>query len=296
MPAELFRNALATPITLTATYTAGGSTLTVSSAAQFDITTGIYRVAIGNAAKTVWRVDSVSGSVLTGTAESNDGNAAIGDTVIIVNSRQVGERFIQSPAAGEMLAPSGVSGGDFYGLRRRGRPALAGGTWENQGGSTIVVANGVEIFKPAVTGTRMLLVSTPGTPFIIEFEVFPGLVSGGSGTNIGVCFRESATGKIIGLFWRGDAIVQVNSYSATSTFQANLFTSSAFAWRPRPLFFRLQNDATNVIFEYSGDGAEWVVAVSQLLTAHFTTAPNQYGYFSDSTASGEQSVLSILLS
>jgi hypothetical protein len=293
MASEKFANLAET--TLASGYTSGTTTLAVTSAAGFP-TTGVFRVRLGNAGKTIWRVDSVSGTTFTGGAEEFDANANSGDTVTLVATKAVAERFIQSPEPLEILAPSGAAGAIYYGpIRKLMRPNLAGGTWENQGGSSIVTANGVEIFKPAITGTRMLLNSAPSTPYKIEFVLLPGKHISGSGTSVGVCLRESSSGNIVALFWRGDGVIQINTYTATNTFGSNQLTTGAFGWTPWPLFFRLQDNGTNVLFEYSPDGAEWTVGLSETRGTHFTTAPNQYGYFSDSSTAGQQSVLSILI-
>ena len=97
--------------TLASGYTSGGASISVTSASGFP-TTGTFRVRLGNASRTTYRVDSVSGTTFTGGAEANDANAASSDTVIQVASRQTFERLIQSPDTGAINAPSGVSGAD----------------------------------------------------------------------------------------------------------------------------------------------------------------------------------------
>src|SRR6185436_11731147 len=150
-------------------YTSGGSSISVTSATGFP-TTGVFRVRLGNVGKTIWRVDSVSGTTFTGAAEANDANAASSDTVIQVASRQTFERLIQSPTAGEARGISGVSGADYYGpIWKLGDPTTPSWAWVNQGSSTITSTNGIEHLEipSATTNIRSRVITAPATPYTI---------------------------------------------------------------------------------------------------------------------------------
>src|SRR5690348_7784839 len=141
MSAEVFANLAET--TLGAGYTSGGSSITVASASGFP-STGVFRVRLGNAGKTIYRVDSVSGTTFTGGAEANDANATTGDTVVLVATKAVAERFVQSPESGAIDLISGAAGVDAYGpVWKIVRPDTLSWSWQNQGGASVVDANGI---------------------------------------------------------------------------------------------------------------------------------------------------------
>ena len=100
MAFEKFANLAET--TLSAGYTAGAGSISVTSAAGFP-TAGVFRVRLGNAGKTIFRVDSVSGTTFTGAAEANDANAANGDSATCV---------LSAGAMGQLVIPLFTSGAD----------------------------------------------------------------------------------------------------------------------------------------------------------------------------------------
>ena len=163
MASEKFANLAET--TLASSYTSAGTSLSVASASGFP-TTGVFRVRLDNVAKTVWRVDSVSGTTFTGAADSNDGNASSGAAVTIVASADVARRFLQSPDAGVIHAISGANGDDAYLLLRSGRPDVLSWSWNNQGGATVVESNGVSVFSMpnSTVSIRSRLITAPTPP------------------------------------------------------------------------------------------------------------------------------------
>src|SRR5690242_1967894 len=140
MASEKFANLAET--TLASSYTSGGSSIIVTDASLFP-TSGIFRVALGNANKTIYRVDSVSGTTFTGGAEEFDGNAAGGDAVVLVGSKGSAERFLQAPTSAEVQAYSGALGVDRYGPMWKLTPMdQSGWAWQNQGSASVSQASG----------------------------------------------------------------------------------------------------------------------------------------------------------
>src|SRR5262245_15926630 len=80
---EQFANKIST--TLAADYTAGSGTLTVASATGMPAT-GTFRLRLGNSAGSILICTARAGAVCTVSVEQNDGNAAAGDSVKLVNT------------------------------------------------------------------------------------------------------------------------------------------------------------------------------------------------------------------
>ena len=285
MPAELFRNLLATPITLTAGYTSGGNTLTVSSAAQFDITPATYRVAIGNPSKTIWRVDSISGSVLTGAAEANDGNASIGDTVIVVSSRAEAERMVQSPNTSEIYGPTGVNGlGRTGPLRSVTYPVTASFAWGNQGAAAIDTTFGfTRLTCPSTTtNIRRRSKTPPATPYIVTAQM-QIKDSGSSSRYGGLYFRETATSKLhLWQFMTATNAFSLVNFSDDTTFSsnpANFTLEGSLLGSLMPFWIRIRDNGTNLLFTGSRDGLYYFPEQSIGRTSFMAGGPNEIGFF-----------------
>lgn len=275
MPAELFRNLAET--TLASSYTSGGSSISVVSATGFP-TAGVFRVRLGNAGKTIFRVDSVSGTTFTGAAEANDANASSGDSVKIVASRAVAERFLQSPEAGNIDAPSGISAADFYGPVWKLTPIVgADWAWRNQGSATVVDANGISFL--ACPGQTQNMRARMKNISVLTYTalLIPWLSNAASG-EVGIGFLESGTGKWQVIRIANDDTVFVSNWTADATISGNQATGPILG-RSRWHWLRVQFDNTNVIYSYSLDGVNFIQLRSDLKNAQFTTAPDKVVYF-----------------
>lgn len=278
MASEKFANLAET--TLAAGYASGALTLSVASAAGFP-TVGVFRVRLGNAGKTIWRVDSVAGTTFTGAAEANDANANGGDTVVLTATRAVAERFLQSPDLGGIDAPSGVNAADFWGpVWKIGRPDVQSWAWQNQGTSTVVDANGVSYLTVpnGTTSIHSRLIAAPGTPYTITALVRSDYTVSATTQFAGLVFRESGTGKLFTFALYANGLVQATKYTNDTTFSAALAGSItvlnlAGHWH----WIRIKDDGTNLIFSISRDGVNFVQVGSQGRTVFMAGGPNQIG-------------------
>lgn len=298
MAPEVFANLAET--TLASGYTSGGSSLSVASATLFP-TTGVFRVALGNTAKTIFRVDSVSGTTFTGAAEAFDGNADSGQAVTLVASKAVAERFLQSPTAPELHAPTGLAGVTRYGPIWPVRGVVAAEfSWVNQGSATDTVTGGVaRLVCPGQSqNIRARMKSFPSSDFTVTALVLP-IMRTIADAEAGIIFREAGTDKWQAIRLAHDNIIYVSNWTAANAFAANQFTgaaaASSFAWSfAWALWLRVRYDGTNVVYSYSFDGVHWVQALSEAKTARFTTAPDQVGYFVNDRTGGVQQEMSVL--
>jgi hypothetical protein len=296
MTVEVFRNLAET--TLASGYTSGGVSISVASASGFP-TTGVFRVALGNAGRTIYRVDSVSGTTFTGGAEEFDANASTGTTVTLAASRAVAERFLQTPESGEANARSGIAGIDETGpfnwkLTRLDQSSWS---WVNQGSAVVTQSGGlVKLITPTAGGTnvRARVKTVPSVPYTVEVGVIGHFQLAASVTNlnaIGFVHRESGTSKLIGMFLANfkastggtPPAVWVATYTNETTFGAvqgtefatvNPTITSPFAG---VIWLRATDNNTNLIYEYSYDRQTWVQLASVSRTAHMAGAPNQVG-------------------
>lgn len=274
--------------TLASPYTAADPSITVASAALFP-TTGVFRVALGNLTRTIFRVDSVAGTVFTGTAEAFDGNAATGNTVIQVGSRGTAERLLQSPESGEARAPSGISAVDFYGpLYKLAALDQSGFAWINQGPAVLVQANGIVFIRSdgsgAASDVHIRKKAEPTPPFTVTACIITKPADGadgdGSGANwLAIIFRDSGTGKFSAFTADRDGSIQVVRYDDVNTVNGISATRTT-AFRGMPIWLQVEDDGVgNMIWRYSTDGINFetpIRSTGRTLGGFYT--PDEVGF------------------
>jgi hypothetical protein len=275
MASEKFANLAET--TLSAGYTAGAGSISVTSAAGFP-TVGDFRVRLGNAGKTILKVTSVSGTTFTATAEANDANASNGDTVVLVATRSVAERLIQSPDSGSIHAPSGVSAADSYGPIYKTVPFVDSGySWINQGTSTIAVNGGVGFLTlPQTTGQtiRGRAKSLGAVPYTCVVMLDTIMESSASQAAM-FGFRESGTAKFL-CFRLEQSTVRVSNGVTSGTVAGDIYAKNWNNGRAHSrIWLKIEYDNTNVKFSFSWDGVNFIQVLSEAKATHFTTAPDQ---------------------
>lgn len=288
MPAEQFANLAET--TLASGYTSGTTTLSVASSSGFP-SVGPFRVRLGNTGKTIWRVDSVSGTTWTGAAEANDANAASSDSVKIVASSQVAERMLQSPSTGEIHTYTGVSGADRYGPIWKLAPLdQSGWSWVNQGAWSVTQGSGVVWLHGAATGAGLNVkireTAAPSTPYTITAAVIPwhssasGSIAGG-----GICMRESGTGKILE-FILDRGVLVLNKNTSPTVFSSQPVNRAGLGGAGPIVFLRMNDGGTNITFGYSIDGVNFQTVFTEGRTVFMAGAPDKVGIVGTQEGSG----------
>jgi len=273
--AERFANLAET--TLASSYTSGGTTLSVTSAALFP-SAGVFAVGLGNTSRTVWRVDSLSGTTFTGAAEEFDANASAGATVTLIGSKRVAERWLQAPES-TIGAVSGTAAADTFGPVWKLTPIVAADwAWRNQGSATVNDANGISFLScPAQTQNMRARMKNIAVKTYTAIFV-PWLTAVASG-EVGIGFLESTTNKWQVLRVANDGGIYVSNWTADATVAGNQATGPAVLGYARVNHFRVQYDNTNLIFSYSFDGWNFRQLLSNAKNAQFTTAPDKVVYF-----------------
>lgn len=304
MASEKFSNLGET--TLAAGYTSGGTTLSVAAAGSFP-SVGVFRVRLGNANRTIWRVDSVSGTTFTGAAEANDGNANSGDAVKIVASKSVAERFTQAPEPNESILVSGANAVDEYFtfLTKTKRLDQSGWTWLQQGSAAVNQANGlVRITGHSAAGTQIRgrYFAYPTAPFTIIAgfrPTFPGATNLANLAALAIGGYESGTGKMVLLNAANFDYSNGNALNGNFAFQGmtNTTTTATLYGQHKGgtnfnavginnfippfhlVWLKYEDNNTNVIASWSWDKINWNQIVSQARATGYTTMADKFGWF-----------------
>lgn len=163
--------------------------------------------------------------------------------------------------------------------------ALGSFTWVNQGTATAsdYASGGAYMDVPKYSGDNCrMLVRTLTAPFKVTSCIRWGTgansaTSISQGTKVGLCFRESATGKIVANAWRGNRNMTVSSFDSPTAINTNINYAS---WRVNgPVWFQLEYDGADLYYRRSIDGINFIQQYTHAKDAFFTTAPDQVGMF-----------------
>lgn len=117
------------------------------------------------------------------------------------------------------------------------------------------------------------------TPYRVTVQFNSNMLTIGSSWAMGLAFYEAATGK----FQTISIVRETLVVDRWTDFQNPLSTQVFTAWHSGdPIHFRIEDDGTNLDFSYSGDGENFILALTMLRTTHFTTAPDEIALFIDS--------------
>lgn len=276
MASEKFSNRPAS--TVAVAYTATDLTLEVADSSDFP-STGVFRVILGNTEQTIFRVDSVSGNVFTGAAEEFDGDAAIGVTVKIVASKAVAERLLQAPSSNEIQAYSGLLGVDRHGPLWRLTPFVSGdfGAWS---GGTVVESIGGGIARYSLASETLSIRTKTKAIGSLTYTaaILIGHAADVDFNDLGICFRESATSKVVSIAWSRATTVAIAIRKGTQPTTHTSRTAAVLSTvRPSLIFLQTQYDGATTSYRYSYDGVNFVTLLSEPQATHFTAAPDEVG-------------------
>ena len=279
MTTEKFANLAET--SLTATYLGGGGVITVSDPSLFP-TAGLFRIRLGNIARTILIVTAVAGSSFTTLAEFNDGTAPIGTAIVLVATRGSHERFLQSPEVDEIRSPSGISAADFYGpLFKWIALDQSAWTWFNQGSAVVNQQNGlVSLLAPSVGGTNILgrlRGSYPSTPFTLIVGLMPFFQSAGVVQNINLLGIVLSDGTKFKIFDAANfnisngsppSGINVGNYNTATSF--NSVAANTLMELPNIVWLKMVDDGANLTFSFSYDKTNWVQLLQHARTTFLT--------------------------
>jgi hypothetical protein len=208
--------------------------------------------------------------------------------------------YVSANSQWEPAAAAGGSGGIPWYITLVA-PPTTGWSWDNQNGATIsdltASSRGLRLYNTTQTTPEEISVryrTAPATPY--TFSV--GWLMDGWFTSkhqAGICFRESASGKIVTFaqsIVAGNPNLMHGKWTTSTSFSTNY---RAIDWeQPHPLIWmRGEDDGTNLKWYLSTTGGEWTLLNStswqKLRGDFFTTGPDQIGFFiyPDNTESNE---------
>lgn len=284
---------------LTANYTAGSGTLSVSAAAPTAIQAGTFRVRLANTQNTLLIVTAGAATTTwTVTAEANDANCSAGPNAVLgcevtagmldqIRSDEAGSgTFASRPAAykagtlyfptdGPSLSRDTGSAFNNWGplFPITAPPALANWTWVNQGTATAADAGGaVSMYVPTVGGTnwRMLVRPAPGsTPWTVVMG-FASINHSSGNTRSGMVLYNNSSTKLIDWSQSNDSSRSISEWNSPTSWSGG---GSPFTPAPEtrwPVnFYRVNNDGTNLNFSIGPTpvGPHWIPIASQTLAS-----------------------------
>lgn len=240
--------------TLSSTINSSVTTVTVASGTNFP-SEGDYRIIIGD-------------EIMLVTARSTNDltvERAADSTTADTHSAGSSVRMILTAGALNKFADDiRGSSSDAYGYRFLDQDDVTQTstdfTWTNQSTSTITdeAYGGMTMKIPDVSGVqlRVLTQSAPTDPWTLTAHVQfgPGYTYGS--TIMGICARESATGRIqvMGLQIGGD----VGAWQYTSATAYGSRFGAAYDHRSDNVWLRLADNSTNIIASVSSDGINFM--------------------------------------
>jgi len=280
---ERFANDAAT--TLNGAINASVTSLTVTSATVFP-TEGDFRLKIGASAEIIL-VTAVAGAVFTivrGVESTTPTTHADSATVTAMATKGALEQHIRDndPWAGSrppfrIVDTNGavLTASDFTEVN-----------FTDAAASSDTNAN-ITITKDDHTANSIsaLVRSAPSTPYTITAAVSATLYADAllSGPKFGILFREAATGELVCLdLYPGkddERAYNANAYdSPTDATPTNVGET-----RPNllsmPIWIRIEDDGVDLKFYASSDGVFYQFIVEVARGDHFTTTPDQIGFF-----------------
>lgn len=288
--------------TVAATYTAGSGTLVVASGALFPATPN-FHVRLFNDARTVLKVTAVAGTTWTVVAEVNDGNAAIGAFVVLVQSAasldavRADIQQLTTFAAANATEKAGIiqqysdspvrarDNGAGFDYSVHGWPVklLDQSAWTSFGTPTVDQSLGsVTLTGPVSGGTQLrgrLRGSYPATPFTLVvglrplFAVSPGAVSMlavvGLVLSDGTKFKNFVCANFDFNTAAPPPAIWVGTYNnATSAVSAPARATNILM--QDIMWLKLVDNGTNLTYSYSLNKKTYVQLLTELRTTFLT--------------------------
>ena len=162
-------------------------------------------------------------------------------------------------------------------------------TWINQAGSTETLTNGsAYVQKPTVAGSTdnvsCRVLANALTPYTLTVGLIPSFVTSLAGSGFFATAADSGTGKQV---LNGQTVFSASNttfgeYVAHATSATTNFASAQNNNMPvmlGPVWYRIQDDATNLNYSVSRDGINFIPLFSEGNTAFLPSAPaNQLGF------------------
>lgn len=172
-------------------------------------------------------------------------------------------------------------------------PAVADFSWVNQGTATATDLSGsagilLKMGAGSGDNLRMLVKSAPGTPYTITAWLTP-MFGASANSAVGMCWRESGSGKIVTVGIAGARIVATGKLASPTSFNSVYTVDDIRLYGP--VAMRLTDNGTNRIVEVSNDGVRWYTLHTVGRTDYLTA--NQVGIYVNPNAAADQASVAL---
>jgi hypothetical protein len=160
-------------------------------------------------------------------------------------------------------------------------PPTTGWSWDNQGDASVDEAyGGIYLTKPAVAAAslRVRYLTAPTVPYTITACILPHVYKCNYPI-VGLCFRESASGKLAAFgFGRGADAIQRQDFTDSTHYSAES-TQVPIEQLSGALWMQIADNNTNRIMSWSADGVHWYAHYTVGRTSFLTA--DQVGIFAN---------------
>lgn len=161
-------------------------------------------------------------------------------------------------------------------------------SWTNQGGASVSDLAGTILLRaPASSGTnfRIFRRAAPSPPWTLVTAVRPhvqGIDGSSNSSQLGICCRESSTGKFITLAVNRKNTdpmrFAIDHWTNETTYGGSTpYLGKNQCFIGNVMWLRIIDDNTNLKFAISDDGVEFIQVLSQSRTALMSGGANQVG-------------------
>jgi hypothetical protein len=161
-------------------------------------------------------------------------------------------------------------------------------SWVNQGSATVDgTYGGIYLYTPAPGSSgsnfRIQATAVPLSAPYTYTAFFSPLAPTGNFCNIGIGFYETLTTKLqtIQVVYNAGPQLTVLNYSAPTGGSGTGVYSANWTFAASQIWFRAENDGTNLIYSVSIDGAHWLEVYSAAVASYFTLGPTDAIFFVD---------------
>lgn len=280
----------------TATVTNANATLSSSPITLSGYGDTLYGPRCYNVYRTVGGPSQGKVGTCVGKKWVDTGGAGDGTTATNTNTTQLDALGLTSPLPGCNKipgAPYGIDGtpctpnamdNEFTatsGISDANDPEFS---WLNQNSATATLTGGMVSLSSPTRGAdnlNCIIEAAPGTPYTFVTVMYPNVQPAAGSANFqpGIAFYESATGKIEtwGTQSQSTATYKflLTEWTNTSTQNGTYPTQNSVP--ANPVYLKIQNTGTNLVFSSSPDGIIYITQLTQPVATFFTTGPNNIG-------------------
>jgi hypothetical protein len=218
-----------------------------------------------------------------------------GDWILVTGSKDDGDvPTIQADGTVAWEAPPSGTGTRIGELALT-TPPTSGWSWINQGSATETVSSegSIILVTPAVGSANLVgRVRSHSASSTITGR-FNDRPIGNANSAVGLWMRESSTSKLVVFYIKPNGDVLIENWTNATTFSAS-GASQAHGVGWRPIWLRIEDNSTNLIFStsYTGFPDTWFQLSSVSRTAFLAGGPDETGWLLRDNSAAKSGILS----